>query len=127
MELTKLQKFWLEQLKKHPMRQARGSLGYKEGRRYKACCLGELHLCHFRLMKMKLPFREGNIVDGGTTYLTISHSKYGLKSHGGRLSKRVTIKGSEYGSLAEMNDGSMSWPEIAKFIEENPELVFNKE
>jgi hypothetical protein len=127
MKLGKLQKFWIEQLKKHPEKQTKKMLGEGTSDNYKACCLGELHLCAFRLEKKKLPFIDNQIYDGqkyGGT-LASSYKKYGLLSPQGTFKKDYDYhKDSE--SLAHLNDKGVSWTEIADIIERNPENVFNK-
>jgi len=150
MKLGKLQKFWVGQLKAHPERQTSECLGTGVPRDYKACCLGELLLCAFRLKKEKLPFLNEEIWDGSADeanfYLTASFGEYGLRSFQGSLEKSVSAtelrgqgilgelednpdgpsKAATFTSLAAMNDSRMTWPEIAKFIEKKPHLVFTK-
>ena len=57
MKLGKLQKFWIEQLRKHPERQITELLGFKTSKRkYRACCLGEAFLCYYRMKKKETSF-----------------------------------------------------------------------
>lgn len=126
MKLGKLQKMWVEQLRKHPERQTRGILGKGTPQDYQACCLGELHLCAHRLKKKKLPFVNGVVVDTtNTECLEYSYEKYGLRSDIGYL-KGKSGEWRDGFALAEMNDNSVPWTEIADFIEQNPEKVFTR-
>ena len=139
MELGSLQKQWIESLRANPERQMSDELGRGNSRIYRACCLGELHICYHRKMKKKIPFIKGQLVDidpiGGRNripeegLLSFSYEKYGLRDDTGSLLNSVrVIKGSKkiFSSLAEMNDGGWSWLEIADYIEKNPENVFKK-
>lgn len=125
-EMGPLQKLWVASLRKHPERQMKESLGHGDAKEYKACCLGELHLCYNRMKHKKLPFDQGNrifdIKDGSFSYLTDSWKKYGLRSDNGEL--RNSVKNT--GSLAALNDNGISWTEIADIIEKDPGNVFTK-
>ena len=130
-ELGPLQKMWLEQLRKHPERQISHCLGYGTPKEYKACCLGELHLCAHRLANKKLPFDSNNRICDDSIYGTLSYSyeQYGLNSSVGQSVKEFTtsfIEDKSFYTLAQANDGGVSWPEIADIIEKNPENFFTK-
>ena len=127
-KLGPLQKMWVESLKAHPDRQTTDILGEGHPRDYKACCLGELHLCYHRMKHKKYPFNAfGSLTDRDHIgMLYTSHAKYGLRDEKGGLRKPYTIDGSSvpFFSLASMNDNGVSWPDIAKYIESNAENVF---
>ncbi len=126
-ELGPLQKMWLEQLRKHPERQTAGFLGAGTPEKYEACCLGELHLCAHRLAGKELPFNKKRIHDHYVEgLLDVSFKKYGLHAPSGvALNEFITSRGTFY-SLANANDGNVSWLEIADIVEKNPENFFNK-
>ena len=129
-ELGALQKMWLEQLRKHPERQMSGYLGYGTPQNYKACCLGELHLCAHRLANKKLPFGSDNRIYDDSTYGTLYHSygQYGLNNSVGQSDKTfaTSFNNQVFYSLAQANDAGISWSEIADIIEKNPENFFTK-
>lgn len=119
---------WLSQLEKYPERQTKTILGEGTPRKYKACCLGEAELCIHRIAKTKLPFvktssQSPNQIFSEARTLVLSDESYQkLKLNG----DAGDIRDERYSSLANMNDdGGLTWPEIAKFIRENPEKVFN--
>ena len=129
MKLGPIQTLWLEQLEKHPERQMSKSLGFGDARNYKACCLGELLICKSRIKKLKFPFFDGELLDGdyfrgGSPELELENSwqELGLRGSSGAL--KLQFKGHD--CLADANDNEMTWPEIAKFIRENPDAVFTK-
>lgn len=127
MELGIIQKTWIQSLKDHPERQEKGILGYKsKNGNYFACCLGELHIIGCQMRNLPPPFNSEGILKDDNTFITLkdSYKEYGLKDERGSFDSIVTIHGKHYLSLAAMNDGDMTWPEIAKFIEENPEKIF---
>ena len=129
MKLGKLQKMWIASLREHPERQYRWRLGKGTPEDYQACCLGELHLCAYRMKGEELPFYDGVVRDGDRVdQLGASYRKYGLRSQGGVLSVSVYLPGytTMFYSLAAMNDNGVTWAEIADFVEANPELVFTK-
>lgn len=131
MELGKLQKAWVESLRKHPERQTPNTLGFKENNNsYRACCLGELLCVSYKIKKKKMPFNEDGLLEekgGSNISLFESFIDFGLKnSTGGFFDSTVYYKNRTFISLAEMNDGGLTWPEIADFVENNPELVFVK-
>lgn len=119
---------------------------------YKACCLGEYLLCKLRMdnldIKKRLTARfspevgfslrdikDFNEVDNkycniGSTGTLTNYKSLKLRSIVGYVDQSK-VKGDNpflkvacsY-SLAELNDNGISWPEIADFIENNPEAVF---
>lgn len=122
MELGPLQKAWVKELREHPERQLVGFLGKGSVSHYKACCLGQLHVC----AKGSEAFEGGIIEDSSEDSLFDSFEKYGLFTCNGAFVNSVIIKDAEYCSLALMNDNGLSWPEIADYIENNPENIFRE-
>ena len=122
-EMGPLQKMWITSLRKHPERQTTHELGKGTPRNYTACCLGELHLCAYRMKKKKLPFYNGLIKDDNrNAVLSHSYEKYGLKSESG--SSKISYMNED--QLSAMNDNGATWTEIADLIENNPEAFFDK-
>lgn len=140
-----LQEKWLRQLELHPERKTKGILGKKNRKgNIKACCLGQALICLRRFEGGKAPFNErGKIVDvaknkdENTATLEYSYKKLGLRGEGGSFGGKIEdIEKGENAynikSLADMNDESLNgkpvftWPDIAKFIRENPTVVFTK-
>lgn len=129
-----LQEFWLQQLEKHPNKQMHEFLGKGNARSYKACCLGEGAICTYRFKKKK--FNHLFDVDGylnlgeNYAYYTLPSefvNQLGLYDMQGEIRRtKHNKKASRYTSLADMNDRGVTWPEIAKFIRENPSLVFKE-
>jgi len=131
MELGPLQKEWVKSLREHPERQISTILGekYSDGS-YKACCLGELHICNSRMNGDLLKYCNNEMRDGDTDYLEDSWDKYGLIDSKGSFANPQFLEkvnhGALYHSLAEANDDGVDWLTIANFIESNPEEVFTK-
>lgn len=128
MKLGKLQILWLKNLREHPERQINCILGKGTPRSYQACCLGELHVCYYRMKGKPLPFIKDIITDGdsGRVLLT-SYVKYGLVSELGQpINGDIMIDGVNYKHLAHANDAGVSWTKIADYIEANAEKVFTK-
>lgn len=133
-KLGPLQELWLSQLEKYPERKMEGQLGEGSSRKYKACCLGELHLCAFRLKKKVLPFLNGQIIDcnreeRSDSTLEVSYKQYGLNDEIGTIKgKGVYVKSIKayVNDLSYANDNGVSWTEIAEFIRKYPEKVFTK-
>ena len=141
MELTELQEEWLQRLEAHPERQISHILGIKTEDDYKACCLGEAYvmLCE---KKGKSPFYlTSDDDDDEDIYIAdykniecLSRESYGklnlndrvggFRSPGTQIPIAIEFKGQKYNDLAEMNDDGITWPEIAQFIREHPEVVF---
>lgn len=121
-KLGPLQKAWVKELREHPERQIMGELGSGNIDKFKACCLGQLHVC----AKGKNAFNErGEIDDGDLGYLH-SCTDYGLRSSGGSLKDFHSFSNGTYTCLSNANDGGVPWSELADFIEQNPEKVFTK-
>jgi hypothetical protein len=146
-KLGPLQKLWLKNLKGHPERQTSDVLGSREvnsnSSKYMACCLGELHVCHARLHKKKLPFIDDQIMDDTSdSNLARSFEKYGLRGNSGACKVPVEVefvpiyardvfddkkpKLKRFASLAIMNDNGVPWKQIAKIIQADPENFFTK-
>jgi len=151
MKLGKLQTLWVGELAAHPERQVSDVLGSGTPRKYRACCLGELLICSFRIKRKKLPFFGKKVEDisvndsRNASSLQYTYEDYGLRSETGELDQTVTgpllamwgivskergeqleAKAEDFDDLAEMNDEGMTWTEIAKFIEAKPDIVFTK-
>jgi hypothetical protein len=125
MVLGPIQKKWLKALKKYPERQHKFILGKKSKRgAFSLCCLGQLGL-----IAGHMDWEDSNLVCNTNKTQHCSYENYediGLKSSYGDIRPEVTVNGRIYNSLGTMNDGVMKWPDIAKFVEENPEMVFTK-
>lgn len=143
MELGPLQKQWVQSLREHPERQLKNALGRGEPESYRACCLGELHVLGCQFFHEPPPFDKGTIVDDpndetedAVTCLGKHYEKYGLRALDGMLNVMVdkvtwprfkSYNGpKQFASLAGMNDGGLTWVEIADYIENNPDNVFTK-
>lgn len=128
MELGKIQKAWLSDLRKYPERQYNSSLGIKDlSGNIKACCLGQalLTLCEIEVTEPTWKVTATSIYlrlddEGFFNYLHNSFQKLGLRDGTGSF----IDKNLKHESLAQMNDGGLSWSEIADYIETNPENVF---
>lgn len=145
MELGPIQKKWLESLRAHPDRQGYGSLGMCKGGPgdYEACCLGEL-LITYRLENGESLEDVWGITEGAVSDVTVlfdsdtssgylyrSYQTLGLNNEKGAFAKdgqeaSINYQGEEFESLSDMNDCYVSWPEIAKVVEANADLVFTK-
>lgn len=147
-ELGPNQKQWLSDLKKYPKRQYRNHLGFIDGDNIKACCLGQglLTLKDLGVLSEDRIFikpargcagkRIADIAEHDQTiynanYLKRSFALLGLKDYQGFLKKPYQVDVPDtfpkiYKSLAEMNDGGISWQKIAEFIESDPTNVFVK-
>jgi hypothetical protein len=128
MELGEIQKAWIKSLRENGQRQYKNGLGIKTGgEEYLACCLVE-GLCVLNRFKGKHPpFIDGVLQDGADeNALSNSYEELGLIDAVGELKISVEVNSIYRGSLAELNDYSFSWAEIADYIEQNPENVFTK-
>ncbi len=130
-ELGPIQLKWIESLKAHPERQTKNILGQGNPKEYKACCLGEALLCIYRDKKKKLPFKDGSILSFNeqqtkSRSALYEFSKLGLRGDMGEFSKAIRFKGLLYASLAQLNDGGASWPEIATLIVKHKNKLFTK-
>lgn len=119
MKLGKLQKKWIKTLKEHPERQTTGRLGIIDGGEHKMCCLGQggviAGVCRWEGERLVTPTGVGY-------KLSDVYESIGLRNaYGEALS---TADGMP--DLADMNDGGMSWPEIAVIMETFPEEYFTK-
>jgi hypothetical protein len=118
----------VENLKAYPERQMKDFLGQGSPEEYKACCLGELLLCKYRAQKKKLPFIGGELYSGKSEDAVACLDNYkslGLLSNTGEIRADVADTYPE-GTLAELNDLTSTWPEIAAFVEANPDHFFTK-
>lgn len=120
-----VQRLWLDNLRKYPERQTTNRLGEGTPENYQACCLGELLLCYHKAKNLELPFIDDYIMDDeSNAVLCCSFERLGLKDETGRF---MEPQDQEINcSLSTLNDEEMSWPEIADFVENNFEKVFNK-
>lgn len=112
---------WLTTLEQHPERQTTDVLA-KVGeteKDYKFCCLGQL--CHLLYEEDEIVRDDQNCNYGKdkTTYILPQEivDFMGFNGQVGEIAEKEE-------SLADMNDNGVTWPEIAKFIRENPEKVF---
>ena len=141
MKLGTIQKAWIKSLRENPERQTKSRLVKKTENGYKACCLGELLITECRLSDKPFPFNditdeifdEHKINYTGELHkdykvLSGSRERFGLFSRAGEFkdNKKVSINGTIFSCLSEMNDGELTWVEIADFVEKNPDLVFSK-
>lgn len=128
MKLGKIQKAWVDSLKKHPERQTTLILGKGNLRNYKACCLGEALIVLCRIKKKRIPFKKDGLLCSGKheDALVGNYEKIGLRSSLGGLLKPVVQKSKNWVNLSEMNDNGWTWPQIADYIEKNPENVFKR-
>lgn len=115
MELGPIQKQWINILRTQPERQLAYQLGLKtpEGEE-KMCCLGQLALCAGVGSWENGTYKINDDFSGIPNY-----SDLGLNSNCGAI-KNINL------TLAELNDGNTSWPEIADIVERNLENIFNK-
>lgn len=122
MKLGPVQRKWVETLKEKPHRQTNNVLGERKANGHvNACCLGQALLCLYEHKNMQLPV--GKLFSGD--------EEGSLREHYqdlGLIDEEGSIIGFDenYDSLAEMNDDGCTWSEIAEFIENNPEKVFNE-
>lgn len=125
-KLGQIQRAWVKDLKKYPERKVCHELGEVHGNIIKACCLGQAILTYKRIKGM--PIEDGRISSNGYTGVLFTfYIELGLNDSGGRFKNSLKVNGKEYLNLIQMNDsGDFTWPEIAKYIENNPENVFNK-
>lgn len=144
MELGPIQKMWIQSLREHPERQMTCRLGKgKSADDYKACCLGELLFC-FCERKFDTVFHKTNPEDENFLMYDIdpisrerndhrgiligSWDELGLFDHYGSFkgTARLQLGEKQCSSLSGANDNGVTWPEIADFVEANPEMVFTK-
>lgn len=123
-----IQTAWIVAMEAYPERQIKNKLGKRINRqKYQSCALGELHVQACRLNnKMSAAFKQHSIFDGTSGSLGISYLKYGLKTPAGHFSTTIKIKGSSYGSIVDMNDEGITYPEIAAIIRKYPKKIFTK-
>jgi len=134
-EIGPLQYAWLTELRAHPELQTPHVLGFKRGEEEGYCCLGLALICIHKnegtepvycSVTNSLLDPEPNREYNGTTLLQFE--KIGLRTSMGSINKSAIPfedKPSD-DSLAGLNDGGWSWPQIADFIEKYPESVFTK-
>jgi len=133
---TKEVQEWLTYLEENPEKHYTGMLGIlEENELEKGCCLGAyLYLTNnYKIINNNKSW----LCDLNNCKKTLeeSFSKLFLHSPEGQLKEELTREETlkyfpdytfNYNptSLANLNDHGAKWPEIAKFIRENPELVF---
>ncbi len=124
MNLTEIQEKWLSELEAHPERQMKGSLGRKDKNgNIKCCCLGQACL----IINENAEWYNDSILESNHNRSALSwqdNAILGLNSINGVLKETAFINNINYKSLVDMNDEGLTWPEIAKYIRENPENVF---
>lgn len=118
MKLGKIQKQWIKSLKENPERQGKNTLGLQQADgTYIACCLGELGI-----IAGVTHWNRGHLFSG-------SLARTLCKAHANKLGLVDEIGSSTDPSvraLANLNDNTHTWPEIAAVVEKNPELYFTK-
>jgi hypothetical protein len=129
---TPFQLEWLAALKSGRFLQGRERLTTLVEGKHLHCCLGVACALHNELaaslklepLKVIEAFR-GILYDEFSEYLPPSITeRLFLISDSGHFRNKVEIEGRVYYSLASMNDGCISFAEIAAYIEANPENVF---
>lgn len=131
-QLTEKDKEWIQYLKDNPDKQCSGFLGtIKDGELVEACCLGVLVWLH---ADKKLP--DGEIsthVEGKKPRISKNvvenYEELNLCDTVGSFKNTLYLDfpdGSIHHSLASANDKGVSWADIAKAIEENPDQIFRK-
>lgn len=139
-QLTDKDKEWIEFLRNNPDKKVENSLGLvKDGTICQACCLGARQYLDNPDMPDGLILSKYEIIPAYSSHhpsgrifncdsasvLTGDYKRYNLRSEEGEFLHKVEINGNEYESLVDMNDsGLITWPEIADFIEQNPDIVF---
>lgn len=127
-----VQRQWLENLERYPDRQCKGRLGDMTENGYEACCLGELLLTDVRMKGGSIMeiIQDGDSFydeDGDSEVLANSFVDFGLHGSGGEFRDGAQlINDGSFDSLADMNDKGFTWPEIAQWVRENPEQVFER-
>ena len=125
-KLGSIQKLWIKQLCKYPERQIVHDLGIRiSKRKYKACALGELLLCKYRIQKKKFPFIGLTLMDEDNPYSLFSYDSLGLYNSTRRF-KSKDKKTGKYYSIAGLNDTRHSWRNIAEIVLRDPKNVFYK-
>jgi len=129
MKLGPLQEYWVSQLEKYPEKQLKEKLFEgSSSKNYKSCCLGESMLCINRFNKQKVWDDEiiklENEGEGGLKKSVIE--KYGFYNEIGQFKNNKFKYLKNKNSLAELNDGGFTWPQIAAIIRKNPGNVFSK-
>lgn len=130
--LGPIQKEWIRRLRAHPERQQESALGtQKPDGTYTACCLGEGGLvagvCHWgghSKLCVPDPTAEGEDQEGFLGYG--AYQALGLWNSRGGFHSPVVTPTESYTSLANMNDGGLTWPQIADYMEANPDNVFER-
>lgn len=114
-----IQTKWLESLEQHPERQLTERLGrkYDDGT-YQACCLGELGLIAGLCKWDGIYLSTKYVNDMGE--LPDIYEELGLHNKVGDSLDQSKL------SLAELNDGGNTWPEIASIIRANPTNYLSK-
>lgn len=147
--LGPLQKQWVADLRANPERQCKGILGRKDHTGdYEACCLGQLVITSYRQRFAAPPFGFDNILyenwdqirevgenevtaDDFAQQLDDSFENYGLHNSVGRirtelLSPEWQERLGDYHCLAQLNDNTLTWDQIADLIEDHPEAIFTR-
>lgn len=127
-----VQKQWIADLRAHPERQLKGTLGRQtpDGT-IQLCCLGQLALTagapHEWIDRLN---EELHLRCGASEHVLVNYEEFGLRGEEGQFEEGVVkiVKDKEFFfvSLAEMNDEGITWPQIADYIEAHPENVFTK-
>lgn len=128
-KFTSLQLKWLTALESGRFLQGKKVLAKRQPNKHvRYCCLGVA--C--RLAKIKSIISDkvglGKVLEFDGHYSVLSEemqSQLKLRSQNGKFAEPAMFKGSEYYSLANMNDCGFSHKEIAAYIRAHPENVFS--
>lgn len=125
MKLGKLQTEWVEALEANPEQQIDSTMGRRdENGNERYCCLGKAScIIHGRSMINKRGLFDNRCKD--VSIMTKKDMKsMGFRNQFGGFADGFAI--GKCNSLVDLNDKMYTWPQIAKFIRENPEKVFTK-
>lgn len=125
-KLGPIQREWVETLKKYPERQGKNRLGIRvnefTNECSEMCCLGQgLMIIHKHENTTPVFFREFLHDEESSAHLDTAWSKLGLFDRAGFIKNNSL---NHFQTLADMNDQGYTWPQIAEFMENNPEKVF---
>jgi len=109
---------WLTTLEQHPERQ---TTGYLKKSNNKMCCLGQL--CDLLYEPNEIQLLEGYYYSYGEDE-NIDDLPEEVVEFMGFYGPYGELDNSAGDTLAQWNDDGTTWPDIAKFIRENPEKVF---
>lgn len=134
MQLGPIQTQWLVDLRAHPERQTSNCLGKRineKDNNFKFCCLGQLELTACAIQGRIAEWNSvGSLISScgsvNSCRLLVNFKDYALRSSAGLFKEKVVMNNRRHNSLAGMNDNGVKWPQIAAYIEANPENVFTR-